>query len=67
MIQSILFLLITGFSGWYAYKGFSRVYRNIMLGKAEATTGDTGERWKNMMLVALGQQKMFKNWIPAVL
>ncbi len=67
MLQSLIFLLVTGLSGWFAYRGFSRVWRNIHLGKAEATHGNTAERWKNVLLVALGQQKMFKNWIPAVL
>lgn len=67
MLSSILFLVVTAVSGWFAFKGFSRVRRNIMLGKPAATTGDTAQRWKNVLLVAFGQQKMFKNWLPAVL
>jgi heterodisulfide reductase subunit C len=67
MLSTIAFLLVAGLSGWYAYRGFSRVWRNIHLGKPEATVGDTSARWKNVLLVAFGQQKMFKNWIPAVL
>jgi heterodisulfide reductase subunit C len=38
-----------------------------MMAKAEAVEGPTGERWKNMILVAFGQKKMFKRMIPAVL
>lgn len=67
MLSTIAFLLVAGLSGWYAYRGFSRVWRNIHLGKPEATAGDTSARWRNVLLVAFGQQKMFKNWIPAVL
>ena len=67
MVSSILFLILTGVSTWFAFKGFSRVRRNIMLGKPEPTTGDAIPRWRNVLLVALGQQKMFKNWLPAVL
>jgi ferredoxin len=67
MLQSILFLILTCASVWFAFRGFSRVRRNIMLGKAEATTGNSAQRWSNVLLVALGQQKMFKNWLPAVL
>jgi len=67
MLSTIAFLLVAGLSGWYAYRGFSRVWRNIHLGKPEATSGDASARWKNVLLVAFGQQKMFKNWIPAVL
>lgn len=37
-----------------------------MLGKATETKGDSGTRWKNVLLVAFGQKKMFKNWIPAI-
>ncbi len=67
MLSSILFLILTAVSGWFAFKGFSRIRRNIMLGKQDPTTGDTAQRWKNVLLVAFGQQKMFKNWLPAVL
>ncbi len=67
MIQSILFLLVLGVTGWFAWKGYRRVWRNINLGKAEKIGGNTAQRWRNVLLVALGQQKMFKNWLPAVL
>ncbi|GAB4489287.1 MAG: (Fe-S)-binding protein [Saprospiraceae bacterium] len=67
MIQSLLFLLVLGVTGWFAWKGFSRVWRNINLGKPEKIGGDSARRWRNVLLVALGQQKMFKNWLPAVL
>lgn len=67
MLSSVLFLVLTASIGWFAFRGFSRVRRNILLGKDELITGDASLRWKNMFLVALGQQKMFKNWLPAVL
>jgi heterodisulfide reductase subunit C len=67
MLTSIFFIALIAVAGWFAWKGFSRIRRNILLGKAETVTGDTTQRWRNMALVALGQQKMFKNWIPAVL
>jgi len=67
MIQSLLFLLVTGAATWFAWKGFRRVWQNIQLGKPEKIGGQAGQRWRNVLLVALGQQKMFKNWLPAVL
>jgi ferredoxin len=67
MIQSILFLIVACASSWFALQGFRRVRRNILLGKADPTTGNTAQRWRNVLLIALGQQKMFKNWLPAVL
>lgn len=67
MLQSILFVIIAGLAFAIAYKGFKRVWQNVHLGKAEQIGGQAAERWKNVFLVALGQQKMFKNWTPAVL
>lgn len=67
MIQSLLFILVLGATGWFAWKGYGRVWRNIHLGKPEKTGGDRAARWRNVALVAFGQQKMFKNWLPAVL
>lgn len=66
MIQSILFVLVAAVAFGYAGKQFMRIRRNILLGKNEEISGDSGERWKNVMLIAFGQKKMFKNWIPAV-
>lgn len=67
MLQSILFLAVVVIAGRFAWKGFNRIRQNILLGKAEPVEGDRTARWRNVLLVALGQQKMFKNWIPAVL
>lgn len=51
----------------YAFKGYRRVYKNILLGRDENLKDRIGERIKNMLLVAFGQKKMFKNMTPAVL
>ena len=66
MVQQILFLLIAGGAFAFATRQFLKIRQTILLGKDEAITGDTGERWRNVLLVAFGQQKMFKRWIPAV-
>ncbi len=66
-LSQILFILVTVVAFYFAYKQFSRIYSNIKLGKDEEIEGNEGQRWKNMLLVAFGQQKMFKRWIPAVL
>lgn len=67
MLQVILFALIAAAALWFAARGYRRVYRNVMLGKPERLNDRPSDRWRNMLLVALGQQKMFKNWIPAIL
>ncbi|MEY3239520.1 MAG: hypothetical protein RIR11_958 [Bacteroidota bacterium] len=67
MLQSVIFIAVTAFAAWFAYKGFSKVHRNIFLGKSQVINDRPAERWRNMLLIAFGQQKMFQNWIPAVL
>jgi len=67
MIQQIAFILISAGAFYFAWRGFSRVRRNILLGQEEDISGNTGQRWRNVLLVAFGQNKMFKRWIPAVL
>lgn len=67
MIQSIVFALVAIAAFGYAYYQFTRVYANIQLGKPEEVTGPSSSRWKNMLLVAFGQKKMFKRMIPAIL
>jgi heterodisulfide reductase subunit C len=65
-MQQLIFILVATAAFGFAYKQFARLRRNILLGKEEEIVGDTGERWKNVALIAFGQKKMFKNWIPAV-
>jgi len=67
MIQQILFVLVTLAAFGFAAKQFLKIRRNVLLGKDEPVTGDSGERWKNVALIAFGQKKMFKRWIPAVM
>jgi ferredoxin len=66
MAQAI-FLLVIIYFGSKAWGNFMKINRNINLGQDEEIGGDTGTRWRNVFLVALGQKKMFKNMIPAVL
>ncbi|HHB79563.1 MAG TPA: Fe-S oxidoreductase, partial [Saprospiraceae bacterium] len=66
MIQQILFILVTIIAVWYAYKQYARIWKNIKLGKPVTLKGDKSQRWRNVFLVALGQKKMFKKWIPGL-
>jgi heterodisulfide reductase subunit C len=75
VFQSILFALVTIVAFYFALGNFKKVRRNILLGKAAPSNGALGaggsgnpsERWRKVWLIAFGQQKMFKRWIPAVL
>ena len=44
-----------------------QIRRNILLGKDEDLSDNKPLRWKNLMLLALGQKKMFKNPLVAVM
>jgi len=67
MIQSIVFsiVLLVGF-GLFGYNIW-KVRSNILLGRDIDRTENSSERWKTMLLVAFGQQKMFSRPIPALL
>lgn len=65
-MQQIFFIIITAVAAFFAYKQYSKIYRNITLGKAMEMEGSPAERWKNVLLIAFGQKKMFKRWIPAI-
>ncbi len=67
MVQTVLFALVLGITGWFAYRGYARVWQNICLGKPEPVEGGRAARWRNVLLVAFGQKKMFKNGLPAVM
>lgn len=67
MIQQLLFLIVlVGFS-FLIFRRFKRIVANINLGKNNEIKDRTSERWKNVLLIAFGQKKMFKKPIPAVL
>ena len=67
MIAQIIFILLAIAAFGFAGAQFMRIRQNILLGQDESVTGSTHQRWRNVLLVAFGQQKMFKNWLPAVL
>lgn len=67
IIQQIIFILCAGMAGWIFTKKIREIRRNIRLGREEALNDQPSRRWKNMFLLALGQKKMFKRPIPAIL
>lgn len=66
-VQQILFLIIVGVAGFLLTKRIKAIRRNILLGKDTDRSDRFGDRLKTMLLVAFGQQKMFKRPIPALL
>jgi heterodisulfide reductase subunit C len=67
IVQQIFFAACVGFAGWFFSKKITEIRRNILLGTDEDLTDNKPQRWKNMLLLAFGQKKMFKNPLVAVL
>lgn len=67
MFAQVAFALIAGIAVGFSARQFHRIRQNILLGKDEDLPGNTRTRLRNLLLVAFGQQKMFKNWPVAVL
>jgi heterodisulfide reductase subunit C len=66
-ISQIAFLVIVSIASYLLYQRISRIRKNIFLGKPSGRHDQTAERWKTMLLVALGQKKMFTRIVPAFL
>lgn len=66
LISQVVFILILGFFGFLIAKRIIRIKSNINLGKPAQLNGNKSERIKTMMLVAFGQKKMFKRFVPAI-
>jgi ferredoxin len=66
-IPQIIFLIVSGVAVYLFSKKAAEIKRNILLGKDEDFSDNKSLRWKNMVLLALGQKKMFKNPLVAVL
>lgn len=67
MVQQIAFLVTLAVAVWIIARRVSVIRSNIRLGKDIPPVDNRPERWKNMLLVAFGQKKMFKKFIPAFL
>jgi heterodisulfide reductase subunit C len=67
IVQQVLFVLLCAVSVWLFARKAKEIRRNIFLGRKEDLSGNSRQRWRNMLLLALGQQKMFKNWPVAIL
>lgn len=67
MAEQIAFVVILLTAGYFLFKRIGFIRQNIRLGKAVKITDRPAERFRNLLLVAFGQQKMFKRPIPAIL
>jgi len=66
-IPQVLFILVSGIAIYLFSGKVAAIRRNILLGRAESLNNNSSQRWKNVLLLAFGQKKMFKNPLVAVL
>lgn len=67
LLQQIAFTIALLAAVWFFSKKLKEIRRNILLGRDEDFSDNKKARWKNMLLLAFGQKKMFKNPLVAVL
>ena len=67
ILPQILFLCILAYASWLFAKNIIQIRKNILLGTQKDLTDQPGLRWKNVFLLALGQKKMFRNPLVAIL
>lgn len=66
-LQQILFVALAAISVWLFARKVGQIRRNILLGKEEALNDQPALRWRNLLLLALGQKKMFSNPLVAIM
>lgn len=67
IVQELLFIIIAALAIWLFYKKSGEIRRNILLGREEDLSGNEQQRWRNVLLLAFGQKKMFKNPLVAAM
>ncbi len=67
LIPQIIFIAVLASAIWLFTKNIIQIRKNIFLGHAENLNDNPVLRWKNLLLLALGQKKMFKNPLVAVM
>lgn len=67
LAQQILFILLVATAVWVFAKKVKFISRNIKLGSDEDLSDNPGARWRNMLLLAFGQKRMFDKPFVALL
>lgn len=65
LVSQLLFALITIVAVYLFSKKIKEIKRNIFLGRDEDFSDNKPLRWRNVLLLAFGQKKMFKNPLVA--
>lgn len=66
-LDNVLFAIVLAIGFGYFFMNVKKIIRNIKLGTAVDRSDNPKERWKNMIMIALGQSKMVKRPVAGVL
>lgn len=66
-VQQGLFILVMAAAVWFFTKNVRFIRRNIFLGRKKKINDQPKRRWRNVLLLAFGQKKMFKKPTAAIL
>ncbi len=66
-LAQALFVAIVGAAVWLFSRNIGNIRRVILMGKDETIETDRNKRMSNLVLLALGQKKMFKNPMVAIM
>jgi heterodisulfide reductase subunit C len=67
IVQQILFAVLATVAIAFFSLKVREIRRNIRLGRDEDLSDNKGQRWRNVLLIALGQKKMFRKPFVALL
>jgi heterodisulfide reductase subunit C len=66
-LPQVAFLIPLGVTAYLVYRRVSRISANIKLGRSLDRTDNPSARWKTMLRIAFGQQKMFDKPLVGIL
>ncbi|MCU0430619.1 MAG: (Fe-S)-binding protein [Cytophagaceae bacterium] len=66
VLAQVIFGVIFLIANYFMVKNILRIRKTILLGK-DVSIEASSQRWKNVILIAFGQKKMFKKPLPALL
>ena len=67
IVPQIIFIALLAAAVWLFTKNILQIRHTIFSGLPENLTDNKPQRWRNVLLLALGQKKMFKNILVAVM
>jgi heterodisulfide reductase subunit C len=67
IVQELLFVILFGAAVYLFARKAGQIRKNILLGRDKDLSDHPDLRWKNLLLLAFGQKKMFRNPTVAVL